>query len=501
MSTTKDTVTGSQIASSAGQMVFVKLSEKSLGLVSTLILARLLTPADFGLVSMATMVVAFIELIGAFGFDTALIQRQDAQRHHYDTAWTCNALLGSAVAVILLLASPLVAGFYDETRLGPVLQVLALGSFIGGLENIGTVNFRKEMDFRKEMYFVLSKRVFYFVITIGLVLGFRSYWGLVGGAIAGKLISVALSYVLHPYRPRLSLEARHDLFHFSKWMLLSAIVQFLQQRSIHFILGRTLGSHGLGVYNVASELSQMPSSELIAPLNRAVYPAYAKVATDGAVLARRFLEVFGMICLLAFPVTIGMHAVADPLVRVLLGTQWLEAIPLVRIIALCGLASALQSNLYLVIIALGKPRLTTLLSGGLLLASLPFIIFTSLEHGAIGAAYAYLGTMVAGNFAIAILFTRITSIPISAICQVMWRPVLGSALMLTAVGHADSWWTEHVPSLPDIARLGAMIMAGATVYIIALLGLWTLCGFPQSAEHAVLTAAASRLKLWQARSA
>jgi len=134
---------GRQIATGAAWMMGFKLFDKSIGLVSTLVLARVLTPADFGLVAMATAVVALLGLMGAFGFDTALIQRQDADRTHYDTAWTFNVLFGVAVALLLLVVAVPAANFYREPRLELMLPALAIGSLVGGFENISTVAFRK----------------------------------------------------------------------------------------------------------------------------------------------------------------------------------------------------------------------------------------------------------------------------------------------------------------------------------------------------------------------
>jgi O-antigen/teichoic acid export membrane protein len=298
--------TGRQIATGAAWMMGFKLLDKSVGLISTLVLARVLTPTDFGLVAMAMAVVALLELMGAFGFESALIQRQNTDRSHYDTAWTFNVMFGVAISIMLLVMAMPAADFYREPRLALMLPALAVGALIGGFENIGTVAFRKELDFRKEFKFLLAKRLAAFTVTITLALTFQSFWALIAGTVTGKLMAVFISYRLHPYRPRLTLAARDDLLHFSKWIFISNLIQFLHSRSTDFILGRTVGSHGLGVYNIASEIAAMPSTELIAPLNRAVYPAYARLAGARDQLWERFLEVFGIICLLAFPVAVGL---------------------------------------------------------------------------------------------------------------------------------------------------------------------------------------------------
>lgn len=469
-----------------------KLSDKSVGLISTLILARLLTPADFGLVAMATAVVALTELMGAFGFDTALIQRQDAKRAHYDTAWTFNVIFGITVALVLLALAVPASEFYREPRLEGILPALAVGALFAGFDNIGTVAFRKELNFRSEFRLLFFKRIAAFIVTVSLAIAFRTYWALIAGIVTAKLVGVLISYRLHPFRPRFDLSARSDLLHFSKWLFISNLIQFLHSRSTDFILGRTVGSHGLGIYNVAAEIAALPSTELIAPLNRAVYPAYARLATRLEDLKQRFVEVFGLIALIAFPVSFGIVSVADPVVRVLLGPQWLEAIPLIRIIALSGLVGALQSNMYLVIVALGKPKANTILAGTLLLFSLPVIVFASLNYGIVGAAWAHFASSLLALCGINFVFKRITRIELILITYRIWRPLL-AALAMTAIVLMTDVWLSASTYNPPVIELAILVLVGAGAYASTILLLWLLSGRPHGAEELLLATLKDKL--------
>ncbi len=481
--------TGAAIARGAAWLMGFKLLDRSIGLISTLVLARLLAPGDFGIVAMATAVVALLELMGAFGFDSALIQRQQADRSHYDTAWTFNVIFGVAVSLLLLVLAAPMAAFYREPRLSLILPALAVAAFVGGFENIGTVAFRKELDFRSEFRFLLSKRIATFTVTIGMALAFRSHWALVAGIVSGKVLSVALSYRLHPYRPRLTLAAHRELLHFSKWIFCSNLIQFLHGRSTDFILGRTIGTQGLGVYNIAVELASLPSTELIAPLNRAVYPAYARLASHVDDLRARFVGVFGIICLLAFPVAVGLTWVAAPLVKVLLGSQWLEAIPLMRVFAFSGLVGALQGNLYLVIVALGKPKANTVLSAGLLAVSLPAVIVASLHYGALGAAFAHFGASVLGLAGIVVVFCRTTGIGVRVLAAAAWRPIVCSAAMASVMAAAAELIGEGA-----LSELILQVGVGALAYPAASLLLWAACGKPAGPERTVLDILLTQLR-------
>lgn len=493
---TENHATGRQIAKGAAWLMGFKLLDKSIGLVSTLVLVRVLTPSDFGLVAMAMAVVALLELMGAFGFDSALIQRQDTQRSHFDTAWTFNVIFGVSISCLLLALAVPAAEFYKEPRLQLMLPALALGSLVTGFENIGTVAFRKELSFHLEFRYLLTKRLAGFVVTVTMALTLRSFWALIFGIVIGRMMSVLISYRLHPYRPRFSLQARADLFNFSKWLFISNMIQFLHSRSTDFILGRTVGSYGLGVYNLAAEVAAMPSTELIAPLNRAVYPAYAQLARQRTKLLDRFMEVFGLINLIAFPVAVGLYCLSDLVVSLLLGPQWQDAVPIMQILGLCGLVGALQGNMYVVMSALGQPKANTLLSGSLLVVSLPVVIFASLKYGALGAAYAHFAAALLGLIGIVVVFNGVTGLKISRLFFVAWRPLSSSVMMVPVLFGARALFSHLWSSATPVAILLLLVLTGALFYTICIVTLWLLSGRPASTEKVLLQHIIAKLIIW-----
>jgi lipopolysaccharide exporter len=210
-------------------MVLSRILDRSLGFVSMIVLARLLVPADFGLVAMATAVVAILEVIKSFGFDVALIQNSSATRDHYDTAWTCNVILGLLIAGVLLALAVPAARFYGQPNVTGVMLCLALVASVSGFENVGVVAFRKEMQFNKDFNLFLANRIIAFAVTIPLAFALRNYWALVLGTLVGRTAYVTLTYVAHPFRPRFSLAQRGEFFHFGKWLVTSTVVNCLRR--------------------------------------------------------------------------------------------------------------------------------------------------------------------------------------------------------------------------------------------------------------------------------
>ncbi len=209
-------------------MVLFKLVERGLGLISTLILARLLAPEDFGVIAMALSFIAMAELLSAFSFDTAIIQNQSATKAHYNSAWTCSVLLGLSITLLMISLAYPIANFYRKPELMWVVIALSFGPFLTGAQNIGVVAFLKELDFRKEFKFQVSRKFISFLIVVPLAFLFRSYWALVTGILVSKLAGTVISYLRHPYRPRPDLSKVGVLFNFSRWLLVNIYAGFFK---------------------------------------------------------------------------------------------------------------------------------------------------------------------------------------------------------------------------------------------------------------------------------
>ena len=475
-----------EIARGAGWMLLFKAVDRLLGVVSTLVLARLLIPADFGLVAMAMSVIALIELASAFNFEAALIQRKDLSRDHYDTAWTLNLGLGAACAALTALLAYPTAQIFGEPRLQMVMFVLAAGRLVASFESIGPVEFRRTMDFRKEFVFLSSKRLLAFVVTLILAFVFRSYWALVIGSVFGRVAGVVLSFSMQPQRMRLSLGASRELFGFSGGLLAVNLLGAVIARAPHFFVGKLNGPQALGSYTVGSELAYMPSVELIAPINRAVFPGYARLAHDSEKLRDTFLDVIAAILLLALPASVGLAAVAEPMVRVLLGERWIEAVPVIRVLAFAGAVAAVTSNNASVYMALGRTLLFPIALAARLFVLLVGLLLLAPRLGVIGAAYAELiayGLSLLVSYPI--LF-RVLHVPVGHYLARAWRPVVASAAMGYVVLEVTAAIPAGTTSMSALPQLLGGVVSGVATYLGALWLLWRLAGRPRGAEAAAL---------------
>jgi lipopolysaccharide exporter len=472
-----------QIAKGAAWMVAFKMLDNALGLVSTLVLARMLAPADFGLVSMCMVLLSAMTLLMSFGFDVQLIQNPNATREHFDTAWTFNVMFATGCGIVLALLAGPAAGFYREPRLEEIVYVLAFGFVLQGFSNIGTVKFRREMRFDREFKFLLSKRMASLLVTLPLAIYLRNYWALVIGQVAGTILSLVMSYVVSSYRPRFSLAAKGDMFSSSAWLVVNNFIGFIHNRAPSFFIARIAGAQWVGVYSVSSEISLLPSNELVAPINRAAFPGYAKAANDMDKLRDSFLKVISSIALISLPAGVGIVSVAELLVPAALGWKWLDAIPIIQVLAIYGVIKALQTNISYIYLVLGMTRRITLIMSIQVLIQTAALVPAMYMYGVRGVAWSYLGTSILLIPLNQYLVAECLQLSATRFCRELARPLIASLAMMAVVLALKSQLVLRHETLDYVLALLLCAATGAVVYVAAMYALWRMAGQPDGAEE------------------
>ncbi len=474
-----------RMATGAIWMVLFKLVERGLGLISTLILARLLGPADFGIIAMAISFIAMAELLTAFGFDIAIIQTPQATVEHYNTAWTCNVLLNLGVAMLMLAVALPIADFYRKPEVAWVVGALAFGPLIAGAENIGVVAFRKELDFKREFRFQVSRKLIGFMVVVPLALWLRSYWALVAGMLVSKSAGTAMSYLMHPFRPRFALSRFRELFRFSRWLLFNNLVGFFKERSSDFFIGRLYGPASLGAYNIAYELAHLPTTEIGAPINRALLPGFAKMG-PGDEISAAYASAVGVLATLALPAAALIFAVAPFLVPVLLGPKWLSAVPVMAVLALNGALMLFHASIGAVLMGRGFSLQVGIANASYLVVLLALLFLFSTQFGVVGAAYAALLTTVLCTPIYLYQIRRCLDIGAGVFLKAVARPM--AAALMTA--GSLRWVLPNYESTMSVFVAAAWLLgglaAGVLTYTALAVALWALSGWPAGAERAVL---------------
>lgn len=472
-------------------MVLARWVVKGLGLVSTVVLARLLMSEDFGLIAMAMIIVGLTQMLFSLGVDTALIQNPNADESHYNTAWTIRLIQNGLVAVVVFATAPLAEMYYSEPRVVQVLQALAISVAISGFSNIGTVAFRKELQFSREFKFQLIGKLVSVIPTIGLALWLRDYWALVFGILIGNVVGVALSYAMHPYRPRLSLVRAKEIWGFAQWLLVVNLGFYIYTKADQFVVGGTIGTAGLGSYSLASELAEIPTTELISPISRVVVPGYAKIKNEPGRLRAAYLNVHGVIAALAYPAAAGLALASPEIVPLLLGERWVHIIPILQILAIYAGLRAVFGNVGNLMIVQGTMKLLALLTWaelGLLVAS---AVVGGYFGGLVGIAIGKLSVaLVMGGVYYAVA-ASVCGIPVRDTLRTLYRPFIATAIMAcTIVYFYPGPAAEHHLVLALVVK----VFIGVFSYGSTLMALWFAFGKPDGAESVFVRTIGGRFR-------
>jgi lipopolysaccharide exporter len=474
-------------AKSAGWTVGWRLVTRNLGLLSTLVLVRLLSPADFGLVALATGFVGMVDALSMLGPQDVIIREIAPDRDLYDTAFTMNFMRGLATAVIVAGAAWPVAAFFSEPRLTAVLLALAAGTLFAACENIGIVDFRRELAFHREFLLQVVARVTGVVLTILFAVLWRNYWAIIIGILSTSLVRVVQSYTMSPYRPRLTLRRWRRILGFSLWVWASGLVMMVWDKIDSIVVGRFLGAGAVGIFAIGWEIGALPLTELVAPLHRALFSGFSAANRSGRGAEQAYLRVLALTMLLTLPAGVGISLVADPLVRLALGEKWLHAVPLIEILA-C--ASAILAPAYVagaLFIAEGKPYLNFYLGALATGAKIPLFVGLVLILGLKGGALAAALAIAAQQLLYLITMSRRTGGGFGEFLSAIWRPLVATAAMAALLAACGLGWTQGPAGAAGAARtLMIACPSGAVVYAATVFGIWFAQGRPEGAERDLL---------------
>jgi O-antigen/teichoic acid export membrane protein len=471
-------------------MVGMRWAIRCVGLASTLILARVLAPQDFGIIAIATIVTGFFEIFAETGQRLAIIRHAAPTREHLDTAWTMQVIICTVLAVGVFLSAPFAQAYFHEPHAPDVVRVLSLRVLFIGLENIGTVAFRRDLDFRKEFLYGLYQKLGGAVLTIILALTLRSFWALAIGIVVGQAASAIISYLMHPYRPRISFQHVRELWGFSIWMLVGHVSAYAQSRVDQIALGGVADSTRLGQYTVAMDVATLPTIELALPAARALYPTYSRLSGDLTELKKAFLMTLGAVAAICWSAGPGVALVSHDFVAVLLGSQWLSVIPIVPWLALSGALFALSNTVLTVHQATGRARTFALQAWMRVVIMAPLVIYAAQSGDLERLAQAQ---FLASAVFTPIIFASLRSIiglTMMDVIRANIRPAISAGMMWIVVPPA----IEALSFLPPVARLFVSVAIGGAVFVATMLVLWYIAGRPMGVESSTL---ATLSKVWR----
>ena len=472
-----------QILNGTKWYVSMRWCIKGLGFISSAILARLLLPEDFGLVAMVFVIFGLVELLFDFGVNWALIQNNKATDDDFHTAWTIRILQSLIVALTLLFCAPYIAHFYGDNRLELICQLMALGTFIRGFENIAIIKFQKEMKFAQDFTYNVLVKFAGIIITISLAFYFKSYLALVVSLVINNLVIVIISHLIAKFRTRFSLKKAADIWKFSQWILVRNLAQYISTHGDMFFLAMITSPAKVGYYKWGTELSYLTTSEIQLPFVRALLPSLAKIKDDHKKLIDTYLKALGMMTIVAVPIALGFGAVADELIPLFLGggDKWLPVVPILQGLVFYAMALSMYNISTTLLTVSGNVKYTAYIYWVQALITIA-ILFPAFHLGGLaGVAYSRAVIGLIMFFVVSQITVSRCQVDFIAIINNVWRPVLSGVMMYFILFYGFDMWAMEI-----WLKLICKIIAGVSLYISILLSLWWLSGKPNSAEATVI---------------
>jgi len=467
---------GSKAFTGAAFMVATRFAVRLLGLVSVTVLARLLTPEDFGLFGTAALILGFFVLLKEVGFGEAVIKEKNLSKADIDTLWTMRLILSIFTGTALFLLSPLVTDFLKDDRVELVLQAMALLPIIDALASPASSLLLRDLKYGTDFLLKSGDKIVRVAAVIIVALILRSYWALVFGAMLSSIFGVIITHIVRPYRPRLTLTRLSHHIDFAAWSYLRSVSQYIANSSDEFVVRSAANTAFFGIYHIARDLARVLIGDLIGPVREAMLPALAKMQGNPTRHAEAASNIFGASTIVATAVSFGVTITAPELVHLLLGSQWSAAAPFLSLLAVgCACNSIAEVNQSSFVTA-GLQKKTALFwtiravvfSTGCLVAGLAFdpiaiaITFTVLSILSLVAETSYL------------FYKLKIKTSIFSLCL---RPLLAGGAMVALV-----LWLPIPSAWPHIFILLTKVTSGAVVFGLLMAGLWKLSGYKDGPE-------------------
>jgi O-antigen/teichoic acid export membrane protein len=432
---------------------------------SLVVLARLLSPRDYGLAGMVLLFSYILPLLSDLALGNALIQRRELSEADRSTVFWTSLTAGTALtAVGVALAGPL-ADFYGEPEVKPLFAVLSLGFVITSLGSAHNALMIRELNFRGLELRMITATVSGAVAGISLGLAGYGAWALIGQQLAFSAVSTVLLWTFSPWRPRLtfSLASLRSFTVFSGNIFGANILFQLNRNSDSLLIGRFLGAAPLGVYTLASNVILLPFNKIATPIQEVLFPAFSRMQDERERVAELWLRVNRLVAAMATPSLLALIVIAPDFVAVVLGDRWQRATPVIQILAWAGLLQSLQRLNASILQA--RDRTGTLVRFSLLqFAAGVVAVIAGMPWGIVGvaAAYAIANTVLQPLYAW--LTARAVEVALMRIVRSLSGVAEASLAMLACLLGARALLVAW--EIPPVLRLASLTLLGAISFLL-----------------------------------
>lgn len=375
----------------------LRASTRGMSFIKTLFLARILAPSQFGAYGVALLVLGFLEVMTETGVNVFLIQEKEIDKF-INSAWLVSIIRGIIVAIVIILFTPFIAGFFNSPESVPLLYCISIVPFLRGFINPSIVKLQKQLLFNVE--FKYKSIIFLIDTLISIVFTYitQNPLGIVIGLICGVIAEIIFSFIVVKPLPVFNFDRGYigKIVHRGKWVTASGVFNYMFHNIDKIVVGRLLNTSSLGVYQMGYSISILPITEIADVFARVTFPVYAKIADDKKRLWKAFARTMLVISLLTIPFGLALIIFPEEIVLLILGDQWIAAAVFLPVLGIFSVIRCISGSISALFLAVNKQEYVTVVTFVSTLGIIIPIVPLVKEFGLVGAAYAALiGTLVA----------------------------------------------------------------------------------------------------------
>jgi len=458
-----------RIAKSVFWMTWSRVVLQGISFVATIVVMRLLSPTDYGLMALAGIWTGIIALLAELGLGAAIVQFQDLSDRELNTCFWLTMSVAALGYGALCGAAPVIAAWFGSPRLSTVLRVAGLALPLVALRIVPDGLMRQRIELDRVSRAEVAAALVTIPVVVGMALTGFGVWALVAGALVTPLVQSAVNFTLVRWRPGLQLGGQRvrEILRYSLAMLGTRVCWAVYEQADAFILGKVAGDVALGFYSIAKQLALLPVEKLSGMINQLATPVMAELQADRAGVRAVFLKGVRLVAWGAFPACIGLMLVARDLVEVVLTEKWIRAVPVIQVLCIYALIRSLAVLLPPVLMARYRARFLFGYTAAQLVIMPVAFCGGAVWWGAIGVALAWVAVYPIVLITLARETFRAIDVSLDMIRAQLWLPITATVVMAASVlvvGWGMSSWRDDL-ALP---RLALMASVGAAAYGAAL---------------------------------
>jgi O-antigen/teichoic acid export membrane protein len=432
------------------------------------VLARLVGPSAFGQIALVGVFISFIQVFIDQGFPIAIIQRDNLESEHLDTAFWTNVGISSLLTVIGILGAPLIAEGFKEPQITPIIQYLSLGFIINAFSSVPQAILNRNLEFRP-----LALRALTAILVggiLGIFMAFQGFgvWSLVGKQLAEGVIGAIALWWASDWKPKLRFSIQHfkDLFLFGSHIVLTNIFEFFNRQSDNLLIGYFLGTTALGYYTIAYRILMIITSLLTGVVNQVTMPAFSRLQREIEHLQSSFYKATQFVSIVAFPIFTAIAILSPELISVFFGKEWLPSVPVLQALSFVGAQHSISYLYTDVILAMGKSSWRLKLNCLNAITNVLVFAFT-VQWGYLAVA---IGLAIQACFIATPLFLlavkKLIHIQLKTYLFQFFSPILSSIIMAASVLFMKKYFIMQNQN--TLISLCIVCIFGAIIYIISI---------------------------------